>query len=394
VTHPGTERDDPRLRDRLATLAARLVSIPSVCGIDPESAIVAELERHLASTRCELTLVDVLPGRPSLAAVLEGTSATAPSLVLNGHTDTVPAEGAEEWTVDPFGRTTRDGFVWGRGACDMKSALATMVIVAQTLSARACPLRGSLILHFAAGEERGEAGTRRLLEAGFGGRYGVVLEPTSLRIATAQRGVVSLRVRLHGRSAHTSLRAVGENPIAQLPALLGALERYDRTLAVQIHPLLGSATCTPTIVRAGEIASVVPSTCDVVVDRRLLPGESPLAARDAMDRYLASALDAPSWPVVTIDETEGVFEASEIPADSELVGRLATIVGHVRAAPAEIIGTPYASDVGDLISAGVEAVTFGPGDINNAHGVDERVSIDEVYLAACAVLELAVDLLT
>ena len=142
-----------------ASLSA-LVRTPSVNPGMSELAMVEEIERQLAGTGCVLSRVESMPGRPSLAAVLPGP-AGGPRLVLNGHMDTVAIDDRSRWSVDPFGGEVRDGAVWGRGAVDMKGGLASQVACAKLLGGMRDRLKGSLVLHFAAGEECGEPGRFR-----------------------------------------------------------------------------------------------------------------------------------------------------------------------------------------------------------------------------------------
>lgn len=378
--------------ERLAQLTASLVSIPSVNGVDPELAVVEAVEHRLRQTDLELTRVTLIPGRPSLAAVLHGRERGHDTLVLNAHTDTVGVDDAQCWSVDPFGGEVRDGWIHGRGSVDMKGAIAIQIALAQFFSTRPRRLRGSLVLHFAMGEERGEPGTLSLLEAGFDGRFGIALEPTRLEIAIAQRGVVSLRLRLLGVSAHTSMRERGKNPIDLLPGVLAALYRYDAELARTPHPLLGPATCTPTILAAGTIASAIPPWCDLVIDRRLLPGESPSAALQEVRETVGGVLPQDRFQV-SVETEEGIFEPAEIPQAAELVQRLSGVVTAAAGRAPALIGTPYASDVRHLIAHGIEAVTFGPGDIARAHAVDERLEVVELEAAARCLAALGLDLL-
>ena len=108
----------PELQEEwLGACLSALVATPSVSGVDSERAMAERVAAYLEPAGCELTFVESLPGRPSLAAVLEGAG-SGPRLVLNGHMDTVPPDDLSLWTVDPFGGEIRDGAVWGRGALD------------------------------------------------------------------------------------------------------------------------------------------------------------------------------------------------------------------------------------------------------------------------------------
>ena len=250
--------DDPRSLEALArrpelqeewlgACLSALVATRSVSGIDSELAMAERVAAYLEPTGCELTFVDSLPGRPSLAAVLEGAG-PGPRLVLNGHTDTVPPDDLSLWTVDPFGGVIREGAVCGRGALDMKGGLVCQIACAHVLAGLG--RTGTLVLHFASGEETGERGTLSLIERGFVGDVGITTEPTGLAVAVAQRGVAYYRIVLQGRSAHASTPRSGRNPLGRVAALLEALERYEARIAGRTHPLFPPATCTPTMIRA------------------------------------------------------------------------------------------------------------------------------------------------
>jgi succinyl-diaminopimelate desuccinylase len=159
--------------------------------------------------------------------------------------DTVPIDDEAGWTVSPFGGEVRDGFLYGRGACDMKAGLATQIAVAHHLSSRADELDGALILHFAAGEECAEPGSLSLVEAGFTGDFGIVTEPTQLKVAVAERGLAYYTVRIKGRSIHASKADLGLNPVRRLAPVLETLADYDEEIKERTHPLLPSASCTP-----------------------------------------------------------------------------------------------------------------------------------------------------
>ena len=112
-----------------------------------EAAMAHRVSDWLEETRADVTFVESLPDRPSVAAVLAGSS-DGPRLVLNGHMDTHPLDDASLWTTDPFGAEVKDGFLYGRGACDMKAGLTVQIAVARYLSQYADRLKGSLVLHF------------------------------------------------------------------------------------------------------------------------------------------------------------------------------------------------------------------------------------------------------
>jgi succinyl-diaminopimelate desuccinylase len=371
----------------LEQLLRGLVRIPSVNPNEAElAAHVADLlERTTAAT---VHVVETFPGRPSVAAVLGSGSGT--SLVLNGHLDTVPVDDPGRWTVDPFGGEVRGGALYGRGACDMKAGLAVQIAVAQALSSE--HLKGRLVLHFAVGEECAEPGTASLLEAGFGGDLGITCEPTDLQVGIATRGLVHVRVRLVGRSGHASRPSSCANPLAALASVLTEVAAYEASLSSLEHPLLPPPSCTPTMVRAGVKENSVPDECELVLDRRLLPGESLGEAVATLEARLRRVVPADIH--LELSQVTRGFEPSEIAAQSPFAARLANAVTELDGHPCALVGMPYASDVSALIlEGGIEAVTFGPGSAAFTHCADERVPLAQVQQAAQAIARVAREVL-
>jgi succinyl-diaminopimelate desuccinylase len=286
----------------------------------------------------------------------------------------VPVGAPDAWSVEPFGAETCGGALYGRGACDMKAGLALQIAIAHALAPHAARLRGTLVLHFAIGEERAEPGTRSLIEAGFGGDLGIVTEPTALTIAMAQRGAAHYRVTVSGESGHAGRARDLRNPIAMLPTVLEIVARHDQQLAARRHALLASPSLTPTIVSAGEAPNTVPGTLTLICDRRLLPAEShDDDVRALRDAFRGAGVDA------DIEIVGNVFAASESPANSRVAEALKAAYRAEFTAEPTISGTAFASDVRNLINdAGMDAVTFGPGQLEQCHSRDEHISLAEV----------------
>jgi succinyl-diaminopimelate desuccinylase len=358
-----------------------------------ELAMVEEIERQLERTGCELTRVESMPGRPSLAAVLEG-SGDGPRLVLNGHMDTVAIDDPTRWSVDPFAGEIKDGAVWGRGSVDMKGGLASQIACAKALSGMRERLHGSLVLHFAAGEECGEPGTLSLIEQGFVGDWGITTEPTGLAIATAERGTGWFEIQITGRSAHAATPTAGANPILAVEDVLARLRRYNEEISARTHPLLGSPICTVTMLSAGVEQNAVPDSCVLTVDRRLIPGETHEAVHGELHRLVTDAVGghrAISAEVIPIHHR---FEAAEVPAESPFIDVVGRAVHEVTGRPGKITGTPYGSDVRNLVNdAKMEAITFGAGDVSLCHCPDERQSLEGLRQATLVMTFVSVDLL-
>ena len=380
-------------REALASSLSALVQTPSVNPGMSEVRMVEEIERQLAGTGCQMTRVESMPGRPSLAAVLPGQHG-GPRLVLNGHMDTVAVDDRSLWTSDPFAGEIRDGAVWGRGSVDMKGGLAAQIACAKVLSRLQDRLTGSLVLHFAAGEECGEPGTLSLIEHGFVGDWGITTEPTSLAVATAERGTGWFRIRVNGRSTHAAAPKEGRNPIPAAETILAALRRYNDTLANRTHPLLGHPICTVTMMAAGAQHNAVPDTCELTVDRRLIPGEDLATVRDELHALVSEAIGQHPGLTADLIQIHLPFEAAEVPSVSPFIQLVQRTVHEITGSSSQIFGTPYGSDVRNLVNdAGMEAITFGAGDVSMCHCPDEHQSLEELHQAAMVLLRVATELL-
>jgi succinyl-diaminopimelate desuccinylase len=376
----------------LVEVLGSLVATPSVNPGTWEEAMASRVTSWLDGTGAAVDVVEFAPGRPSVAAVLGDP--TGPRLVLNGHMDTVPIDDPAEWESKPFEPSVRDGWLYGRGACDMKGGLTAQIAVAHHLAALGTPLRGALVLHFAAGEENGEPGTLSLLQAGYTGDVGIVTEPTQVQVSVATRGLGHYRIALRGRSIHASQAHLGVNPVGALRAVLEAVEGHHAEAQARTHPLLPGGSLTPTVVHGGVKVNAVADTCELLLDRRLLPGETvedDLAA-------LRARLDAVTARIpglqLDLSTVHFPFEPAEIPSDSQLAATVARAVRDVSGREGAVIGTPYASDVRNLVNdAGMEAVTFGPGNVAECHCANERVAVAELTDATAVLARVARDML-
>ncbi len=387
------QQDDFLAEPFLVDVLASLVRTKSVNPGVYEAEMARRIGTWLEGTVADVSYVESLPGRPSVGAVIRGRG-DGPRLVLNGHMDTIAIDDESLWTAAPFAAEVRDGFMYGRGSCDMKAGLTVQLAVAHYLSKFADRLNGALVLHFAVGEECGERGTLSLLEAGFGGDYGITTEPTKLMVATAERGLAFFRIRIKGRSTHASRAHLGLNPVPRVRAVLDVVEAYEHEVKKRKHPLLPSGSCTPTVLRAGVKENAVADYCELSVDRRLLPGETVDGEMMELQARLARIKHSDPDFDFEISVVPYPFEPAEIDPSSDFAGRVLGAVEEVTGSRTEICGTPYSSDVRNLVNdAGIEAITFGPGDAAECHCPDERVSIQQVRDAARVTAKVAADLL-
>ena len=385
-------REDYLSEEFLVEVLRSLVQARSVNPQNSEASVIDVIRGWLEPAGLECHVIEFAAGRPSLAAVLNGTGSGS-TLTINGHVDTVPIDDIGEWDSDPFALDVRDdGYAYGRGACDMKGGLSAQIGAALYLAAAPSSLVGTLIAQFAAGEECGEPGTLSLIEAGFGGDFAIVTEPTELSIAIAERGLCCFRFSIKGRSIHGSRAHLGVNPNGELPGLLTMLAGYQDEILERSHPLLPGGSCTPTIIRSGVQYNAVPDICEVMVDRRLLPGETVNGElEDLRQRVAALPLVNPESTVeVTLLEYPFPFEAAEIGAESSFANVVKESAASVLGKDNDFVGTPFSSDVRNFVNDGkIDAVTFGPGNVAECHCANERVEIAQLSLCARAIVHVS-----
>jgi succinyl-diaminopimelate desuccinylase len=389
-------RDDYFGDEFLVQVLSSLVRARSVNPEHYERAAIETARNWLEPAGIECYVIEFAEGRPSLAGIIRG-SGDGPTLTFNGHIDTVPIDDVVEWTSDPFELEVRDdGFAYGRGACDMKGGLTAQIGAALYLASAPERLAGDVIVQFAAGEECGEPGTLSLIKAGYGGDFAIVTEPTELNVAIAERGLCCFRFTIRGRSIHGSRAHLGVNPNLELAALLRILGEYQDDIVQRGHPLLPGGSCTPTVIRSGVQYNAVPDTCEIMVDRRLLPGETVQGELEDLRRRVADLELTNSEASITVELLEYPlpFEAAEIADSSEFAVLVRETAAESLGEDRPFVGTPYSSDVRNFVNdGGIEAVTFGPGNVAECHCANERIEVRQLGLCARTLVRTAEKLL-
>ncbi len=359
---------------RMSADLAVLVAIPSVNPYDAppgagegEGEVAAFLLGAMAEIGLETGRSEAAPGRPNVWGRLKG-SGGGPSLMLSGHMDTVGVEGC----TAPFAAEIRAGRLHGRGAVDMKGALAAMLETARLLKAE--PIAGDLLLMFVADEEHLMIGSAHAGRVGPHADFVVVGEPTGLAVATAHKGQSVFPFEVRGVSAHSSRAELGENAILAAARLALAVEAHDSALRARPpHPLLGHARATPVLVAGGESHSAVPAHARLQVDRRTLPGEAPEALRAEM-----AALAKAAGVNADIGEPSPVSAALELSPEHPLA-RAALAAAAEIGAPAAPVAFPGGTDAPNFLRP---ALVCGPGNLSEAHAADEWIELEQLTGAA------------
>jgi acetylornithine deacetylase/succinyl-diaminopimelate desuccinylase-like protein len=417
------------VRDEVTELLQELLRANTVNPPGNEIRGAQVLRDYFEGSGIECELYAREPDRPNVVARLQGGDGA--SLAFLSHTDTVLADPAE-WDRDPWSGDLVDGEVWGRGALDMKGQAAASAVAFASLRREGFSPSGDLVFISVADEEVGTGyGLSWLVEAhpeaarcdyavNEGGGERLVLNGNSVYLcATAEKMSAPFKLRVHGRSGHASMPGIADNALVKaaryvealgayepprrlipearglLEAVLGeappleeALDRaraLDPTLAALVEPML-SLTLAPTMIDASHQRNVIPALCEVTVDCRLLPEQTPADA----EPLIRAALGEGDYEIEWTEATGGTRSELETPLWDAIAGFVDGIEPGGRIAP---IACPGFTDSHYLREAfGTVAYGFFPIKAMDAefatklvHSANERIAVDD--------LELGVDML-
>jgi acetylornithine deacetylase len=320
------------------------------------------------------------------------------SLILNGHMDVVPTGSETLWSRSPWSGAIRDGKLYGRGSCDMKAGVTANIFAVQTLQALGFSPVADVLVESVIGEESGGVGTLTTIVKGFKADAAIISEPTRLHLCPVQSGALSFRMKIAGRAIHACMKPYGVSAIEKFYPVLQAVQELERRRHVEYrNPLYEDphniAPVNFGTIRGGDWPSTVPD--EVVVEGRfgVLPGESTDVARAAMSSALVHACATDDWLLEhppTLEWFEGQFESGQTPQHAPIVQAVSACHTQMFGQPPIVQGVTYGSDLRLFTNHGnIPAVLYGPGNVVNAHTVDEYVDLEEV-VDATKVLALIV----
>lgn len=307
-------------------------------------------------------------------------------LLLSGHTDVVPVDG-QDWHVDPFKATISEGRVYGRGACDMKGFIAS--VLSRVTAIDPARLDQPVHLAFTYDEEVGCKGVRTLLAdlkaVGIQPSACIVGEPTDMRIVRAHKGSRNYRCCVRGKEAHASRTHEGVNAIQHAARVIGFIDMLSEQMSES--PEAQSLFETPfdtlqtSLVQGGLARNIVPRDCEFTFGYRYLPRTDPdgifeqirdFGVREVLPRMQRAAADAD----IRFDKL------SDNPALSpSMNGELARFALELNGAQGAGLGVSYMTEGGIYQQSGIPTIICGPGSISQAHKPDEFVELSQ--LAHC-----------
>lgn len=361
--------------DRCLELLKRMIATPSHNPPGDEADVVAGLTDALVSHGIEPTLDSLSERRPNLHAKVG--SGRGPTVLLNGHTDTMPA--GPGWDTDPYEPVLEGGRLYGLGSVDMGAGMAAMIEAVGAIRRSGIELTGTVLIDAVVNEENGGSGTTQAMARARMADWAVVVEPTDLRVCRLGNGQVNFDIDIEGVAGHGSTPEVGRNAISDAAAVVSAVEREAGELAEREFPLVGAASYNVGRVEGGTRTSIIPARCRIGLDRRISPGGTVDGAIREVETLLERvAIERPgmNWRLSTSVE----YPPFETPESSPICSALRSTIHELGGPDLNFGGLRMTTDAVFIEAAGVPTIVCGPGDPALCHCANEYVDLEQTKL--------------
>jgi len=312
-----------------------------------------------------------------------------PQILYNGHMDTVPIGDKSNWKFDPFGALIEGNLMYGRGVADMKGGVGAMLMAAKALAVERVPLKGSLVVNFVGDEEIGGArGAGYLMGNGhYSPDMVVVGEITNNNgIAIGEKGVAIFNLSTRGRTAHASTPWAGISAIEKMIKILHRMqERLNEAFKTRDSGILPPASMNIGTIQGGVSFNVVADSCNVVIDRRTLPGET----LESVTREMQDIIDKVKREDPDVDATlhlMGSGNPFETSPDEHLC-QVARKTLDELGMNSGFVGYEQVSDGRFFADKGIPTILIGPGIARQAHTPNEHLELDQ-YIDAIKIYAL------
>ena len=436
--------------EEVVKILSDLIQIDTTNPPGTETVAANYVMQNLSYDGFECTLHESAPGRGNVITRLLGTG-ERPSLLLLSHLDVIAAN-PEEWSVNPFGDVVKDGFVWGRGALDMKGMTAIELTALKLLKRNNVKLKGDVILAATADEEKGGmAGAGYLLDhfpreifadyvLNEGGGLAISAGSKNVyTVNTAEKGLLWLRVKARGFPGHGSTPNVADNAILRMNKVIERLEKYnapivlvptvkqflgnmakedatlresfsrllacpeegdailddlaktEKLLAEELRPRI-RMTIAPTMIRGGVKENVIPSECEATFDCRVLPGQT-IADALVLIRGLLESVGLEKLTLEVLHSNEPSESPFETPLYETITSVLREFEPGCGVTPVLMTG---GTDSRFFRAKGSICYGFHPMQpetpkqtavVKREHGIDERISIENLVFGTSVLYE-------
>jgi acetylornithine deacetylase len=390
-------------QEELMELLTKLISFPTVSPPARNTNDIQEfIQDYLKDLGFKTEKWDVYPGDPNVVGILKGkVSEQYNSLIINGHVDVAEVGDDKEWNKSPFTTYFKDQYIYGRGVADMKGGIAASLFAFKLLKELDITLQGDLQFQSVIGEEVGEAGTLDCTEKGYTADYAVVVDTSDLHIQ-GQGGVITGWITIQSKETyHDGLRrkmihagggVKGASAIEKMMKIISGLQDLERHWAITksyegFEP--GVNTINPAVIEGGRHAAFVADRCALWITVHFYPNEDYEEVIKEIEQHINAVAAADPWlrenppefkwgGKSMIEDRGEIFPSLEI--DSEHPGTLLLADSYEKLLIQKpTIGmSPTVTDAGWLGRAGIPTVIFGPGKLEDAHSVNEKVEVRQL----------------
>jgi len=380
-------------KKELVDLTTRLVQIPTENPPGNEKAAVPFLKSILSKMGFKTKTI-LSPKRRWNIIAEKRWGKGGRTLIFNGHLDVVPAGDPSQWKYPPFQGKLHKGRIYGRGASDMKSGVASFIHALSMIGRSKTHLhQGAVILHLVSDEEsHGHHGmgflTRR---GGIHGDAALVGEPTDLCPVITHKGALWLKISTLGKSVHSARPHLGVNAIEKMMKFIHQI--YLISLENE-HPLLGKPTLNVGTIRGGTKINIVPDLCEIELDRRILPGEKKEEIVKEIKEILDSLRLQDTLFQYQMEEID-FAEPSEVNPEEEIVRTGVEAIYQVTGENRPLRAFSGFTDSRYYINqCRIPTLVLGPGETNQIHTKDESVEVEALVQAAHIYARIVIDYLS
>ncbi|EAD5842809.1 TPA: ArgE/DapE family deacylase [Listeria innocua] len=358
-------------RDRKIQILKDIVNIDSTNG--HEEQVANYLQKLFAEYGIESEKVQYDVDRASLVSEIGSNDGKV--LAFSGHMDVVDAGDVSKWKFPPFEATEHEGKIYGRGATDMKSGLAAMVIAMIELHEEKQKLNGKIRLLATVGEEVGELGAEQLTQKGYADDLdGLIIgEPSGHRIVYAHKGSINYTVKSTGKNAHSSMPEFGVNAIDNLLLFYNEVEKFVKSIDAT-NEILGDFIHNVTVIDGGNQVNSIPEKAQLQGNIRSIPEMDNETVKQVLVKIInkLNKQENVNLELIFDYDKQPVFSDK----NSDLVHIAKSVASDIVKEEIPLLGISGTTDAAEFTKAkkAFPVIIFGPGN-ETPHQVNENVSV-------------------
>jgi len=389
-------------KEELIEFCREIVKIPSYSG--KEETVAKVIAKWMHEFEFDNVMTDELG---SIVGCIEGNVGNEHLLLFDAHMDHVDVGRRDVWDCEPFGAIIKENAIYGRGVVDMKGALASQIFALGMIRRYGITPPTDLCMAAVVFEELNEGlAVKHIIEnIGISPNCVILGEPSNLNLSIGQRGRAEIEIITKGKTSHGSMPELGKNAIYPMTLIINEIKKLNEKLPS--HPFLGKGSVTIIDISSSPGGNVVPDTCRIVVDRRIIPSETEEVVINEMHdiinvvREQISDLEA---SVSIIDEPVQFFTKKTLvdhkyfptwyfEPSTPLIQKAKEILEKSVGQQVEIIKWLFSTDgVYTAGTANLPTIGFGPGEEEQAHTPNEHLAIDQLIKSAKGYAALALEL--